>query len=112
MPNNFVVKTKNHFKLYILLKDKVNLETELDNNGILYYSDIDEQPFIDGGIRYFFLNSDREKIDQILIETGIIASTETIPIYDYRDQQKISKFYLVLILAIFLAATLFIFLYN
>jgi len=110
MPNNFEVKLKDHYKLYVLLKDKIKLESELENNRIMYYSDVNEQPFIGGGIRYFFLDSDREKVDQILMEKDIIASTETIPSYDYREQKKISRFYLALILAIFLAVVLFFFL--
>jgi hypothetical protein len=98
--SNFEVKLEEHFKLYVLLKDKIMFESLLCDNEIEFYSDLNEQPFIDAGIRYFLLDSDRPKIDRILKEAEIIASTETIPFYDYRDQKKIGKLYILMFVVI------------
>lgn len=108
MPNNFDVKHKKHFKLYVQLKDKITFESELEKYNIHYYTNINEQPFIDGGIRYFLLDVDREKIDQILIKNEILASTETIPNNDYKDDYKIIKLSLLILLALFVVGSLII----
>ncbi len=100
MKSNISIKLKDHFKLYILLKDKIVFESELLNNQIPFYCDLNEQPMIDEGIRYFLLNSDRPKVDQIITDNEIIASTETIYLYDYRDKIKETKLYLYAILAV------------
>ena len=92
--NNFDIKLKEHYKLYVLLKDKIIFESELQKEGIKYYSEINEQPFIDGGIRYSLLDSDMEKVDVIIIKNGIVASTESILISDFRDEKKIMKLYI------------------
>lgn len=94
---NFSIKQQEHFKLYVLLKDKIIFENELEKNGIKFYQDSKEQPYIDKGIRYFLSDKDRRKIDRILIENGIVASTETIPGYDYNDQSKAIKTFLLVI---------------
>ncbi len=91
--NTFDIKLEDHFKLYVLLKDKITFESELRNNGIPFYANLNEQPNINGGIRYFLLNSDRPKIDEIVIDNEIIANTETIPSSDYRDSKKVIKLY-------------------
>jgi len=65
----------------------------MNREQIQFYSEINEQPDITGGIRYFILNTDREKVDALLIENDIIASTETISNYDFRDQKKLYKVY-------------------
>ena len=108
MPNNFDVKHKKHFKLYVQLKDKITFESELEKYNIHYYTNINEQPFIDGDIRYFLLDVDREKIDQILIKNEILASTETIPNNDYKDDYKIIKLSLLILLALFVVGSLII----
>ena len=94
--NNFDIKLKEHFKLYVLLKDKIIFESELQKSGIKYYSEINEQPSIDGGIRYFLLDSDVKKIDRIIIENGIVANTESNLISDFRDEKKVMKLYIVI----------------
>lgn len=95
MKNKIEIKYENHFKLYVLQKDQIFFENELFKKGIVFYTDIENQPSIVGGIRYFLLDSDSEKIDKIIIENGIIASTETITNFDYRDGQKAYKMYLI-----------------
>lgn len=85
---------KNYFKIYVLLKDKIVFEAELEKQNIEYYCDIENQPSITGGIRYFIKDEDRIKLDKIFIENKIIAQTETIPSYDYRDGKKTQKLYL------------------
>ena len=92
--NNPEILFKNHFKIYVLLKDKIVFEAELEKQNIEYYCNIENQPNITGGIRYFIQNSDRIKLDKIFVENEIIASTETIPTYDYRDEKKAQKLYL------------------
>ncbi|THD67417.1 hypothetical protein E7Z59_07075 [Robertkochia marina] len=94
MSQNFSIKHQEHFKLYVLLKDKIIFENELEKNGIKFYQDSKEQPYIDKGIRYFLADKDREIIDSILIENKIVASTESIPGYDYNDQSKVLKMFI------------------
>ena len=93
---NFEIKYENHFKLYVLQKDQIIFESELVRNKIDFYSDIENQPNIVGGIRYFLLDRDSKEIDKIIIENEIIASTETIANADYRDGQKANKIYLII----------------
>lgn len=102
--NNFDIKLKDSYKLYVLLKDKIVFENELKKNGIRFYFNLDEQPNIDSGIRYFLLISDLELIDQILSKKEIFASTETILISDYKISKKVMKLYinLAIIFIIFL----------
>lgn len=107
------IKFEEHFKLYVLLKDKIAFESELLENGVDFYFE-EKQPNITSGIRYFLRDVDRPKIDKIVIENGIIVSTETIPSYDYRDQQKAQKIYaitacvvIVIILIVFAIVELF-----
>ena len=93
--NNFDIKFKEHYKLYVLLKDKIIFESELQKNGITYYTDINEQPSIDGGIRYFLLDSNIENVDRIIKENGIVANTESNLISDFKDEKKVMKLYVV-----------------
>ena len=88
------LKFENHFKLYVLLKDKILFESELYKNGIDFYFE-EDQPNLSGGTRYFLRDIDRPKIDKIINENEIIGSTETIPSYDYRDEQKVQKVYVI-----------------
>ena len=92
---NFDIKLKEHYKLYVLLKDKIIFESELQKSRIKYYAEISEQPYIDGGIRYFLLDSDMQNVDRIIKENGIVANTESLMIRDFGDQKKIMKMYVV-----------------
>ncbi len=65
----------------------------MNRKQIPFYSEIKEQPDIAEGIRYFILDTDRGKVDKLLIENDIIASTETISNYDFRNQKKFYKVY-------------------
>ena len=85
---------ENSVKIYILPKDKIIFEIELEKQSIEFYCDLENQPMFESGIRYFIKNDDRIKIDKILIENEIIAGTETILISDYRDGKKAMKLYL------------------
>ena len=76
-----------------MLKDTIRFEAAMNHKQIPFYSEINEQPNISDGIRYFILDTDREKVDKLLIENNIIASTETISNYDFRDQKKFYKVY-------------------
>mgnify|MGYP005999379735 CR=1 FL=1 len=98
--NNFDIKLKEHYKLNVLLKDKIIFESELQNSGIKYYADINEQPSIDGGIRYFLLDSDMENVDRIITKNGIVANTESHLISDFGEQKKIMKLYAIVALAV------------
>jgi hypothetical protein len=94
--NNPEILFKEHLKIYVLPKDKIIFESELENQNIEYYSDMENQPFFVNGIRYFILDVDRIKLDKIFTENGIIAHTETIPTSDYRDGKKAMKLYLII----------------
>lgn len=89
--SHFNIKLKGRFTLYVLLKDKELFESEIRKHEILFYTDIEEQPLIDGRIRFFLLDSDMEKIDQIIIENGITAHKESYLISDFRSEKKIMK---------------------
>ncbi|WP_348825716.1 hypothetical protein [Flavobacterium aestuarii] len=93
--NNPEILFKEHLKIYVLPKDKIIFENELENQNIEYYSDIENQPMFENGIRYFILDADRIKLDKIFTENGIIAHTETITASDYRDEKKAMKLYLI-----------------
>ncbi|WP_397363880.1 hypothetical protein [Olleya sp. R77988] len=90
--NNFDIKLKEHYKLYVPLKDKILFESELHKSGIKYYADINEQPFGDS-IRYFLLDSDMHNVDRIIIEHEIVANTESNQIGDFKDEKKVMKLY-------------------
>ena len=90
MDNTFDIKLRNHFKLIIAFKDKIIFEAELNKNGIPFY--VDDSPLIP--TRYFLLDEDRDRIDVVIKENGIIASTNTIPMNDYADSKKVYKIYL------------------
>jgi hypothetical protein len=75
------IKFEEHFKLFVLLKDKIAFKSEFQENGVDFYFE-EKQPNITCGIRYFLRDVDRPKIDKIVIENDIIASTETIPSHD------------------------------
>lgn len=97
-----------HLKIYVLLKDKIIFESELAKHNIEYFCDLDNQPDIKNGIRYFIRNIDKEKLDTIFKENGIIASTETILVSDYRDTKKIYSIYLKVTLFVVLIMVLII----
>jgi hypothetical protein len=90
MNDTIDIKHRDHFKLTIALKDKIVFETELQKNGISFH--IDDNPL--APTRYFLLDKDRNRIDGILKENGIIASTDTIAMTDYSDAKKVYKIYL------------------
>jgi len=110
MPNNFNIKYPDHFKLYIQLKDKIIFETELFNNGVDFHVD-DNQVLSGSDTRYFLLSKDNAKIDEVLRNNGIIASTDTINVTDYQDQKKAQKLYLyaviIVVILMYLASVIF-----
>ncbi len=101
---------KNHFKIYVLPKDKITFESELEKQKVEYYCDIENQPMFENGIRYFIQDVDRIKLDKIFVENEIIAHTETIQISDYRDEKKAQKLYLkvtgIVLVIMFLIVTI------
>ena len=107
---NIYIKRQNHTKLYVLPKDQIGFESNLIENNIPFYSDVDIQPYTDNGIRYFVLDSDRYKIDQQLKDKEIIASTETIPSYDYRDQKKIGTISIIVVSIVVIITLIIIYL--
>lgn len=91
---NPMILFESHYKIYVLFKDKIIFESQLENQNIEYYCDIENQPNFESGIRYFINDNDSIKVDKIVKENGIIASTETINIDDYRDGKKTMSIYL------------------
>ena len=103
--NNPSIKFQSHFKLKIAFKDKIIFESELHKNSIQYHLEESNHT------RYFFLDENRNEIDDILKETGIIANTDTIPMTNYSDLMKVNKLYLfiaLVVIALFGIAVLFI----
>ncbi|WP_179005400.1 hypothetical protein [Winogradskyella forsetii] len=98
--SNFNIKLQDHYKLYILPKDQIIFESELFKNNIKFYYNINEQPNLDSGIRYFLLDSDMDKINQIIINHQIIANVETNLVSDFDDQKKKFKLIITFILVI------------
>lgn len=92
--NNPEILFENHLKIYVLLKDKIIFESELEKQNVEYYCEVENQPNISAGIRYLIKDADRIKLDKIFIENEIIAHTETIRTSDYRDEKKAQKLYL------------------
>ena len=92
--NNPEILFKDHFKIYVLLKDMILFENELKNHEIEYYTDLENQTMLDSEIRYFIQDADRIKLDKIFIENEIIAQIETVSTSDYRDGKKTMKLYL------------------
>jgi len=82
---------ESYYHIYILLKDRIRFESELNNREIQFHSDINQLQS-DNSFRYYLLETDKVEIDRILIENKIISNDETSKIVDYRDNIKINKF--------------------
>ena len=75
---NLDINKEEHFKLYILSEHRFTFESELNKRGIDFYSDAEEQVFSSHSIRYYLKNSDREQIDQIIVNSKIDSVLDTI----------------------------------
>lgn len=93
MNDHFQIKHQDHLKLNVLVKDTIKFENLMNRKQIPFYSEINEQPNTAEGIRYFILDTDRKRVDKLLVENDIIASTETISNHDFRDIKKLYKVY-------------------
>lgn len=102
MNDHFQIKHQDHLKLYVLVKDTIKFEDLMTRKQIPFYSDINEQPNTAEGIRYFILDTDRKRVDKLLVENDIIASTETISNHDFRDIKKLYKVYVWVAISIIL----------
>lgn len=91
MRNNPEILFKNHLKMYVLLKDKIIFESELEKQSVEYYCYVENQPLLGNHIRYFIKDKDQKEIDNILIKNKIIAETEAIQTSDYRDGKMVIK---------------------
>ena len=102
--NNIDIKFQEHFKLNILFKDKILFENVLIESNIPFYkNDLTNDSL------YFLFDKDKIKINDLLIKNEIIASTETIPTYDYREQKKVQKLYFKILLIVTLITVISIF---
>jgi hypothetical protein len=90
MNNTIEIKFRDHFRLNIPFKDKILFEAALNEKNIPFH--IDDNPM--AYTRYFLLDEDRQQIDAVLKEMGIIAGTDTIRMTDYGDSKKVHKVYL------------------
>lgn len=97
MYQNVEIKYQEHFKLNILFKDKILFENLLIENNIPFYKND-----LTNDLLYFLLDKDRIGINNLLIQNVIIASTETIPTYDYREQKKVQMLYFKILLIVIL----------
>lgn len=100
MANSIDVKFQEHFKLNVLFKDYILFENLLLENNIDFYHNSNENSDISNGTLFFLLDKDRIIIDQLLIDNGIIASTETILMSDYREETKVQKFHFLVYLIV------------
>lgn len=105
---NVDIKYKEHFKLYIPLRDKIIFDSELINHNISFYID---DIIVGVNIRYFLEDKDREVIEKIICDNKIIDSTETIMISDYREGKQVQKLYLIISLIVVAIMLLIIFLF-
>lgn len=94
--SNFDIKLKEHFKLYISIKDKISLESELLNNNIQYYFDFDEQSANSEYLRYYFLVSEKNKVNEILNKTSVISFTESNITGDFKENGRLIKLVIVI----------------
>ncbi len=106
----FYIKLGPHFKLWVALKDTIALDTALCTEKIPFHID-ENQSTIGSAVRYFFPDSHREHVDNVVKNTGIIASTETIPSTDYEISCKLNRLYLmavaIIVLLLVIGTTLF-----
>ena len=51
--NTSKILFENNVKIYVLPKDKIIFESELEKQNIEYYCDIENQPMFESGIRHF-----------------------------------------------------------
>lgn len=110
MANSSTVKFNNHFKLYILFKDNIIFESELIKNNIDYFLDNNQVGSLEQ-LRYFLLDNDRLKIDEILNKESIVASVESLDIIDYKQVKKVQFIYLkvaVIVALLFVLITLIV----
>lgn len=96
MNNTIEIKFRDHFRLNILFKDKILFETALYEKNIPFH--LDDNPTVLR--RYFLLDEDRERVDAVLKEIEIVASTDTIRMTDYSDVKKVNKMYLFVAIVI------------
>lgn len=92
MPNNFYIKHQDHFKLYVRLKDKILFEALLLSNNIHFHVD-NNQATLGSDTRYFLLIKDSGRVDELLTNNGIIASTDASNMVDYDEQRKVRRMY-------------------
>jgi hypothetical protein len=86
--DTFYIKKGEHFKLWLQLKDKIAFEAELMEKGIPYHID-ENQSTLGSDIRYFMPDEYKEQIDNVIKHTGIIASTDTIAMYDIENSRDV-----------------------
>ena len=91
--DNIDIRFKDHYKLMISLKDKLFFESELDKNEIKYQV---ENEYFGDKIRFFFLDSDHNKVDNIIVKNEIVATVESNLVSDFNDQSKKVKLYLII----------------
>ena len=99
MINTSYIKYQDHFKLHVLFKDIIVFESELDKNNISFYK---ETVQVGSTTAYFLEDKDRIAINKLLIENGIVASTDIISLTDYTDAKKANRIYFYVACAVIL----------
>ena len=94
--SNIDIKFKDHFKLSVSLKDKIQLESELIKEDIKFYQNIEEET-VGSQLRYLFLDADRDKIDKLLIQNRIVAFNESSNIGNFKEHKS---FFAILIIVV------------
>lgn len=102
--NTSEVLYKDHYKLYVEIENIVSFESLLISNQIDFHSDSEQQTLLGNQTRYFLLTSDREKVDRLIIEHSIQASTEAIPSQFKKDRRALKLFYTAILIVVLLSA--------
>jgi len=102
----FDINFQDHFKLYVLFKDIIVFEHELQLKHVSFHVDPGEA-FLKNERRYFLLEKDQFTINEIIKKKGIVASTETITMTDYTDVRKVNTLllYIVVVVVVLLIVT-------
>ena len=106
---SFQIKHEDHFKLYVLVEDRFAFENALNNAGIEYYVNTDEQVYVAHSIRYFLKNEDRKKIDELIVLNGINSGIESIGVNRYEFRIIPLKYLVIFLLFVVIVFLLFTF---
>lgn len=104
----FYIKLEPHFRIWVDLKDNIAFEAALYERNVPFHID-DNQSTVGSCIRYFFPDTHKKHVDDVVKSTTIIAATETIASTDYEVSRKVNRLYFTIaavVALLFIIATL------